>query len=243
MVAWILARLRMIEASCTRRSTSRPVIAATFVDIEAPECLPERVSLPEHDRPAQPDLEHSQGERLEHRRLVVCAGAPDLVVIAAERGVARAGPGAPWLAVVPDNHVAVHPAAGRDCHGAATRGIARSGHLVIARESGELHARVDSELREHMPEMAVHGVRRDEEALGDLAVRQPFGDEPRDGELGRRQRRPAVRLGFGGDEAASNAELAQAAADAAGVPGRSELRVEREGAAEERRWRRRGRSR
>src|SRR6476620_8327587 len=29
-VAWILARLRMIEASCTSRSTSRAVIAATF---------------------------------------------------------------------------------------------------------------------------------------------------------------------------------------------------------------------
>src|SRR6185437_9298711 len=29
-VAWILARLRMIEASCTSRSTSRSVIAATL---------------------------------------------------------------------------------------------------------------------------------------------------------------------------------------------------------------------
>src|SRR5689334_10226115 len=29
MVAWILARLRMIEASCTSRSMSRSVIAAT----------------------------------------------------------------------------------------------------------------------------------------------------------------------------------------------------------------------
>src|SRR6478736_5990442 len=28
-VAWILARLRMIEGSCTSRSMSRPVIAAT----------------------------------------------------------------------------------------------------------------------------------------------------------------------------------------------------------------------
>src|SRR6185437_8801416 len=27
-------------------------------DVEAPECLPERVPLPEHDRPAQPDLEY-----------------------------------------------------------------------------------------------------------------------------------------------------------------------------------------
>src|SRR5439155_7666318 len=47
------------------------------------------------------------------------------------------------------------------------------------------------------------------------------------------QRRPAARLGFGGDEAASHAELAQAAADAAGIPGRSQLRVESEGTAED----------
>ena len=42
-----------------------------------------------------------------------------------------------------------------------------------------------------------------------------------------------LRLGLGGDEPAPDAELAQAAADAAGVPGRSELRVEREGTAED----------
>ena len=47
-----------------------------------------------------------------------------------------------------------------------------------------------------------------------------------------RHRCPTVRLGLGGDEAASDAELAQAAADAAGVPGRSQLRVEGEGTAE-----------
>src|SRR6266849_1616144 len=121
----------------------------------------------------------------------------------------------------------------RGCHTAAVRSITRSRHLVIARESGQLHARVDAELREDVTEMAVHGVRRDEEALGDLPVGQPFGDEPCDVELGRRHRRPTARLRFGGDEAASDAELAQAAADAAGVPGRSQLRVESEGTAEE----------
>src|SRR5690242_733313 len=73
-------------------------------DVEAPECVP----LPEHDRPAQPDLEHSEGERLEHRGLVVGAGTPDFVVVAAEGGIAGAGPGAAWLAVVPDDHVAAH---------------------------------------------------------------------------------------------------------------------------------------
>jgi hypothetical protein len=71
-----------------------------------------------------------------------------------------------------------------------------------------------------VPEVAVDGVRRDEEAFGDLAIGQPVGDEARDGEFGGRQRRPAVRLGLGGDEATADAELAQAAADAAGVPDR-----------------------
>src|SRR6266849_5788109 len=78
-------------------------------DVEAPECRPERVPLAEHDRPAQPDLEHAQSERLEHRRLVIGAGTPDLIVVTAERGVAGAGPGAAWLAVVSDDHVAAHP--------------------------------------------------------------------------------------------------------------------------------------
>jgi hypothetical protein len=66
-VAWILARLRMIDASCTSRSTSPAVIAATLANVEAPERLPKRVPLAEHDRPAQADLEHAQRERLEHR--------------------------------------------------------------------------------------------------------------------------------------------------------------------------------
>ena len=43
-----------------------------------------------------------------HRGLVVGAGTPDLVVVAAERGIARAGPAAAGLAVVPDDHVAAH---------------------------------------------------------------------------------------------------------------------------------------
>src|SRR6266852_1635063 len=71
--------------------------------------------------------------------------------------------------------------------------------------------------------MAIDGVRRDEEAFGDLSIRQPFSDEARDVELCRRQRRPTIRLGFGGDEAPPNAELAEAAADTAGIPNRAEL--------------------
>src|SRR5207244_1837027 len=79
-------------------------------DVEAAESLPERVLLPEHDRPAQPDFEHAQGERLEHRGLVVGAGTPDFVVIAADGGIAVACPGAAWLPVAPDDHIATHGA-------------------------------------------------------------------------------------------------------------------------------------
>src|SRR6185295_16789685 len=79
-------------------------------DVEVPESLPERVPLSEHDRPAQPDLEYAEGERLEHCGLLVGAGTPDLVVVPAESGIAGAGPDAAWPPVVPDDHVAAHPA-------------------------------------------------------------------------------------------------------------------------------------
>src|SRR5207244_10503283 len=46
-------------------------------DLEAPECLPERVPLPENDRPAQPDLEHAQAARLEYRGLPVATAPAD----------------------------------------------------------------------------------------------------------------------------------------------------------------------
>ena len=109
----------MIEASCDQPVDVPLGHRRDLGDVEAPECLPERVPLPEHDRPAQPDLEHAQGERLEHRGLVVGAGTPDLVVVAAEGGIAGAGPGAAWLPVVPDDHVAAHPTSSR-------RGCARA---------------------------------------------------------------------------------------------------------------------
>ena len=57
---------------------------------------------------------------------------------------------------------------------------------------------------------------------------RPFGDELGDCELRRGHCRPAVRLGFGGDQTPPHAEFAEAAADATGVPGRAELRVESE---------------
>jgi hypothetical protein len=68
-------------------------------------------------------------------------------------------------------------------------GIARSGDLIIARNTRQFHTRGDAELREHVAEMAADDVRRDKEAFGDLSIfRQPVGDEARDGEFRRRQR-------------------------------------------------------
>src|SRR2546430_7682273 len=72
------------------------------------ERFPEGVPFAEDDRPAQPGLEHAQGERLEHDRLVIRAGAPDLVVVTAECSVARSGPGAPRSSVVSDDYVVAH---------------------------------------------------------------------------------------------------------------------------------------
>ena len=55
--------------------------------------LPERVPLPEHNRPAQTGLEHTQGERFKQCRLVVGASTPDLIVVADTGGVVASGPG------------------------------------------------------------------------------------------------------------------------------------------------------
>src|SRR4051794_40811156 len=59
-VAWILARLRMIEASCTSRSTSGPVIAATSVTSKPAAAAAELRSIPKqtarHERASQPVL-------------------------------------------------------------------------------------------------------------------------------------------------------------------------------------------
>lgn len=68
-----------------------------------------------------------------------------------------------------------------------------------------------------MAEMAVHGVRREEEAFRDLAIGHAFGNKARDGKLGARQRCPPAPLGLGGDEAAPDPELAQVTSDAARV--------------------------
>ena len=81
--------------------------------------------------------------------------------------------------------------------------------------------------------MAVDGVRRDEKAFGDFSIRQPFRDESGDGQFRRRQRRPTIRFGLGGNQAPPHAEFAEAASDPAGVPGCSELGVEGQATAED----------
>src|SRR6201989_1202719 len=68
----------------------------------------ETLAPAEHDGPAEADLEHAQRQRLEQPGLVERARAPDLVVVARERGIRRARPGAAWLPVGPDDHVAAH---------------------------------------------------------------------------------------------------------------------------------------
>src|SRR6201997_3465420 len=72
------------------------------------ERFPEGVAFAEDDRPAQPGLEHAQGERLEQGGLVIRAGTPDLVVVVGGCVVARSGPGAPRSSVVSDDHIVAH---------------------------------------------------------------------------------------------------------------------------------------
>src|SRR6478672_6061583 len=101
---------------------------------------------------------------------------------------------------------------GGACHAATVVDIARSRHLVVVRKSSQLDPRVDAEFREDVAEMAVHGMRRDKQSLGDLTVGKPLGNEPSDGELGRGQCSPTFRFWLGCVEAPSDTELAQAAA-------------------------------
>src|SRR6267143_1838163 len=221
----------MIEASCTSRSTSRAVIAATLATSKPrnafrnasrfPNTIDQLSPTSNTPRVSASNIADSSWMRVPQTSSWYRPKAVSPAPAQTQRGF----PSCPMI-----TSLLIRPC--RDSHDAAARGITRSRHLVIARKSRQFHARVDPELREHVAEMAVHGVRRDEEALGDLSVCQSFGDEPGDGELRRRQRRPAACLGFGGDKAASHAELAQAAADSAGIPDRAQVRVESEGTAE-----------
>jgi len=94
--------------TATSRSTSRPVVVATSATSKPWNANRNASRFAEHDRPAQPDFEDTQRQCLEHRGLLGRPRAPDVVVVAAERGVAGTGPGTPWPAVGSDGDVA-HP--------------------------------------------------------------------------------------------------------------------------------------
>ena len=117
---------------------------------------------------------------------------------------------------------------GEACHAATAVGIARSRHLVVVCEPSQLDPRVDAEFREDVAEMAVHGMRRDEQSLGYFTVGEPLGNEPGDRELRRSQCSPALVLWLGGVEAPPNPELPQAAAYPPCVPGGADFGVEGE---------------
>src|SRR5206468_1173226 len=53
-----------------------------------------------------PTSKHAKGQGLAHRGLVIGALPPDIVVVTAQAAIAGAGPGAAWLPVAPDDHVA-----------------------------------------------------------------------------------------------------------------------------------------
>ena len=93
---------------------------------------------------------------------------------------------------------------GGGCQAATGVGIARSRHLVVVGESSQLDPRVDADFGEDVAEMAVHGMRRDEQSLGDLTVRESLGNEPSDRELRCGQCSPTLRFWLGCVEAPSD---------------------------------------
>src|SRR5690348_6616595 len=80
----------MIETSWTNRSTSRAVIAPTLATWKPRNAARSASRSPNTTDQLSPPRT-PQGQRLEHRGLVVGAGTPDLVVVAAQGGVAGVG--------------------------------------------------------------------------------------------------------------------------------------------------------
>src|SRR4029077_2774898 len=106
-------RLDLRAVADDRRVAYQPVDVVRrhrgdLADVETPECGPEGVPFPEHDRPAEAGLEHAKCQRFEQRGLVVGASAPDFVVVAADGGISGPGPRAACLLVVPDDDVGAH---------------------------------------------------------------------------------------------------------------------------------------
>jgi hypothetical protein len=83
---------------------------------------------------------------------------------------------------------------------------------------GELGAGGDVELGEHVSQVGLHRPAGNEQAIADLRVGQPVGDQARDGLLGRREAEPAgLRPAARSAAAAADAGFAQARLDASQV--------------------------
>src|SRR5215470_6087090 len=94
----------------------------------------------------------------------------------------------------------------------------RASRAVASDLGGELGAGRDVELGEHVGQVRLHRPARDVEAVADLRVGQPVGDQARDGLLGRGEAEPAgVRAAARAAAAAADAGLAQHRLDASQV--------------------------
>jgi hypothetical protein len=155
-----------------------------LLGVEVMEGAPERVALAEHDRPAEPGLEHPQRERLEQRRLVVRARAPDLIVVAAEGGVAGPSPRAARLSVVTDDHVVAHEPP--IVQAVRPRRIARLSVIRCSKESANTSGRPCTSLIARSVRSCMRAPGRGTSA--DMTSR--FGDVPH-ADVGTRPRRAA----------------------------------------------------
>ncbi len=95
-----------------------------------------------------------------------------------------------------------------------------------AGKSGELDAGVDVELPKDMAQVAVDGVRRNEKALGDLAIAQSVRNQARDRELRIRHGLPASFWALRRNQSAAHAQGPEVAANPSGVPRGACLRIE-----------------
>src|SRR4029077_16795578 len=98
--------------------------------------------------------------------------------------------------------------------------------VVSARKPSERDAGIDAELVEDMAQVGVDVVRRNEEALGALAIAHPVSDQPRDRELRIGHGRPASAWALRGNQAAAHTQCPKPAAHPAGVPHRTGPRIE-----------------
>jgi hypothetical protein len=78
-----------------------------------------------------------------------------------------------------------------------------------------------------LPQVAIDRIRGNEEALGDVAIREPLGYEARNGELSVCHGCPSrLRASRRADRSAADTTGPQLGSDAASVPGRSGLGID-----------------